>query len=285
MTAITHQDRVRAYERAARAPWAFLKALINHGDLVGRFAGRASAKERRGLQLGVAWAVITPLFMLAVYGFVFGVVMNRGAAFEEVGEPAPFLLTFFAGIIVFRLFAGAITQAPTLITSQKGLATRAAFPLEVLPWSHVVSGVLVFLAPLSILVAASAVLHQMPGWTLVLLPVVLAPLMLVMVGAVFVLSALGVFLRDLTQMVPPVMVGVLFLSPVFYPLEAAPEAARPFLMVNPISPTVIALRDVVLHAAVPDWRPLAIQAGAGWLLAWAGYWFFAKTRKAFADVL
>lgn len=290
MTSVEPVDfshRVRAYERAARAPWAALLVLFRLWEPTVRFAGRDAARDTRGLLLGAAWTVVAPVLMLLIYGFVFGVVLGRGARFDTgAGEGPPFALAFFAGLVVFQFFAQTVAGASGVVAARGELARKASFPLDILPWAHVGANLARWVPPLLVLLIAAVLAHpQGLGPHAFLTPVVLAPLVLLGAGLVFALAALGVFLRDLGQILPPLMTATLFLSPVFYPIDRAPEAARPFLRANPIAPTVEGLRAVLLEARAPDWAHLGWQAGAGGLALWAGYWFFAKTRKAFADVM
>ncbi len=283
----SYHDRVRAYERAARAPWAFLFPLLRRPALIGRFAVREAAEARRGTLLGAAWGLITPLLMLGVYAFVFGAVFQArwGAPAPGAETGVPTVVILFSGLIVFNLFADAAIRAPVLVLKHRTLAAQPNFPLDILPWASVAAGLMNAAPQILILLAAVVITTGAPPWTAPLALLALAPLILIALGLTFALGALGVFLRDLQQILPPILTGVLFLSPVFYPAELAPGPARPFLAINPIAPSVDGLRDALLFGAVPDLARTAGHAGIGLLCCWIGYFLFAKTRKAFADVL
>ena len=93
------------------------------------------------------------------------------------------------------------------------------------------------------------------------------------------------FLRDVRQLVTAVTTALMFLSPIFYPVTAVPESYRWLLYINPLTITLEASKEVLFWGHVPDPVPWAVDLLAGWLMAWLGYVWFMKTRKAFADVV
>jgi lipopolysaccharide transport system permease protein len=124
-----------------------------------------------------------------------------------------------------------------------------------------------------------------PGPTFLLVPVVLAPFAVLLLGAMWLLASLGVFFRDVGHAVGVVITLAMFLTPLFYPLEAVPEDFRVFIYANPLTFIVEQMRALTIWGRPPDWAGLGLYALAGWAIAWAGYAWFVKTRRAFADVL
>jgi lipopolysaccharide transport system permease protein len=122
-------------------------------------------------------------------------------------------------------------------------------------------------------------------WTIIFLPLVLLPLMVLTLGIAWGLASLGVFLRDVSQPIGLIMTVLLFASPVFYPTTALPENIRPWLMLNPLTFVIEQARDVLIFGRFPDWTGLAIYSFVSVLIAWIGYAWFQKTRKGFANVL
>lgn len=104
-------------------------------------------------------------------------------------------------------------------------------------------------------------------------------------GLSWFLAALGVFLRDIGQMIGLLVTALLFLSPVFYPLSAIPESYRIFLMLNPITFPVEQARDVLIWGKMPSWSGLALYSVVSWAVAVLGFAWFQRIRKGFADVL
>jgi lipopolysaccharide transport system permease protein len=115
--------------------------------------------------------------------------------------------------------------------------------------------------------------------------VVLVPIALMALGLGWFLSSVGLFVRDVAQVVPVLLTLLMFLSPLFYPVEAVPEAMRSYLLANPVAFAIGQARGVLLWGESPDWAGLGAAAGAAWLVAWLGLLWFARTRKGFADVV
>jgi len=123
------------------------------------------------------------------------------------------------------------------------------------------------------------------GWTMLLLPVVLVPLVLFTLGVSYFVAALGVFVRD-TQYVMGVILQVLFFAtPIFYPISAVPEDLRWILEYNPLTVFIEQARNVFLYGIMPDWKFLGIASLVSCAVLQMGYFFFVRTKKGFADVL
>lgn len=247
---------------------------------------REIAGRYRGSALGMLWSMLTPLFMLAVYTFVFGTVFQ--SRWGDQGEDASmgaFAITLFAGLIVFQSFSEVINQAPGLVIANKNYVKKVVFPLEIFP--PVLLGSALFHMLVSLLVLFAFMLPVQGGihFTALLLPLVIVPYGLVLLGIAWILSSLGTYLRDISQVTGPLSTAMLFLSPVFFPVAVLPEWLRPFVYLNPIAVPVEQLRKVALFGELPDFATLALYAIVGLLVAALGYLFFQKTRKGFADVV
>lgn len=240
----------------------------------------------RGSFLGLLWSFVTPLLMLAIYTFVFSVVFK--VRLENVGHGDnrfEFALLLFAGLIVFNLFSECISRAPGLILSNVNYVKKIIFPLEILPW--VTLGAALFHACISLLVLFIFLIAigQTIFWTLILLPIIILPLLLLIMGLSWLLASIGVFVRDLSQFVGLILTMLLFMSPIFYPASALPESVRNYLFLNPLTFIIEQARGVILYGTLPHWGGLMIYYTVAVLIAWAGLFWFEKTRKGFADVL
>lgn len=239
----------------------------------------------RGSYLGLLWSFVNPVLMLAVYTFVFSVVFKVRLGQDITGDRFDFALMLFAGLIVFNLFAECISRAPGLILANVNYVKKVIFPLEILPW--VTLGSALFHAGISGLVLVIFLLgigHTM-SWTFLLLPIVILPLLMLIMGLSWLLASIGVFVRDISQFIGLVLTTLLFLSPIFYPASALPESVRNYLFLNPLTFIIEQSRAVILFGQIPDWRGMLIYYGVAALIAWFGLIWFEKTRKGFADVL
>jgi lipopolysaccharide transport system permease protein len=253
---------------------SLILALIQR-DVIGRY---------RGSMLGALWSFFHPLLMLAIYTFVFSVAF--GARWSAGGDSkAEFAIVLFAGLLVFNLFSECVNRAPTTIVANTNFVKKVVFPLEILPW--VVMGSALFHALISLIVwlVFYAILLGLPHPSACLLPLVIFPLVLFTMGISWLLASLGVYLRDVTQVVGIGTTALLFLSPIFYPASSLPEQYRWLLAFNPMTPSIEQARDVLVWGRAPDWTVLGTTMAAASVIAWLGFAWFQRTRKGFADVL
>ncbi|MFA5950047.1 MAG: ABC transporter permease [Hyphomicrobium sp.] len=246
-------------------------------EVVGRYKGSA---------LGILWSLITPLLMLAVYTFVFGSVFKArwtGAAQDD--SMAGFAITLFAGLIMFQVFGEVIPRAPTLVLSNASYVKKVVFPLEILV--PVALGSALFHAGVGLVVLLGFKLACQGAIpiTALLLPLVIVPYALMIAGLAWFLASLGVYWRDIGQLLGTVVTALMFLSPIFYPLSALPEWLHPWLVLNPVALPVEEARNVLILGQTPDFAGLGLYAAVALLVAVLGYQWFQKTRKGFADVL
>ncbi len=259
------------------SPWRhrnFILALVKR-EVIGRY---------RGSVLGLLWSFLNPVLMLAVYTFVFSVVFKArwSAASESKTE---FALVLFAGLMAFNLYAECVNRAPGLILSNVNYVKKVVFPLEILPWVAMGSALFHTLVSLAVWLIFYAIFFGAPHASALLLPVVFLPLVLFTVGLSWLLASLGVFLRDVAQVIGIITTTLMFLSPIFYPVSALPQKYQPWLLLNPLTPAIEQTRDVLVWGKAPDWSSYGIYLAAASGIAWLGFAWFQKTRKGFADVL
>lgn len=246
-------------------------------EIIGRYRGSA---------LGILWSLLTPLFMLAVYTFVFGQVFKaRWAGASENASMGEFAVTLFAGLIVFQLFSEVVTRAPTLILANQNYVKKIVFPLEILV--PVALGSALFHMAVSLIVLFAFMLPIYGGvpWTALLLPLVLLPYCLSILGLSWFLASLGTYVRDIGQVLGTLVTALMFFSPIFYPASALPDWIQPWLVLNPIALPVEQARDLLIFGKLPDFAQLGYYSFVAMIVAVLGYQFFQKTRKGFADVL
>lgn len=259
-------------------PWRHraLIRILTWRDISGRY---------RGSLMGSAWSLLTPLLMLAVFTFVFGVVApTRWPGAEEQGM-GMFALRLLSGMVVHGLLSELLQRAPALVTAQPNYVTKVVFPLEVLGWVALLTGLFHTAMALLVLILLNGALGTGLSLTLLALPLVLVPYALLLLGIAWILAALGVYLRDLAQVIGPLVMASMFLGPVFYPREAMPAAIQPWLAWNPITVPVEQVRRVLFEAQWPQWDILAQYALVAIGVYLLGLWAFDRLKKGFADVL
>jgi lipopolysaccharide transport system permease protein len=266
-------------------PFSFLCVGWSHRRLIVRLASRKIESRYRGSMLGSLWTLLQPLLMLAVYTFVFGTVFRSRWQLDD-GAETPFALVLFAGMVFYAIFAECTNEAPTLMIANQTYIKQVPFPIEVLPWVSIVAALFGFAVNLALLAVFQIASTGPPPWTAPLAtPLLLVPLLLFTLGVSWMLSAAGVFLRDLSQIAGVVTTTLLFLSPIFYPADRIPEPFRRFYDVNPFVPLIEGFRAALFEGRFPDPRSLLVLTALGWAAAWLGYLGFMSTKKGFADVL
>lgn len=266
------------------SPREMAASFWRNRQLIRNLVQREVLGRYKGSVLGIFWSLATPIFMLAVYTFVFSVVFKArwGGGSDSKTE---FALLLFAGLIIFNLFSECISRAPGLILANVNYVKKVVFPLEVLPWVSMGSALFHFAVSLGVWLVAYLVLFGVPHWHVVLLPLVVLPLVLFVMGLSWALASLGVYLRDVGQIIGLVITVLMFLTPIFYPASALPEAYQPLMFFNPLTLPIEMARDMLYWGKVPQLGTLGIYAAGSGAFAMLGFAWFQKTRKGFADVL
>jgi len=266
------------------SPYAVFASFWQNRRLVWQLTKREVVGRYRGSLLGLAWSFFHPLLMLGIYTLVFGSIFHAHWG-NDVNNAADFAIVLFAGLIVFGIFSEAINRAPSLLLTHPTYVKKVVFPLECLPWVPLGAALVHASVSLVVLLIANAAVRGALPWTLVFVPVVLAPLLLLSIGCAWLLTSLGVYVRDVGQAVSVLPTVLLFLSPVFYPASALPESMRVVLSVNPLATVIEQSRAVLLGGEPPIWASLAWCYAVSLPVACLGLLWFERTRDGFADVL
>jgi lipopolysaccharide transport system permease protein len=253
-------------------------------NLIWQFARREVLGRYRGSVLGVSWSVLTPMAMLAVYTLVFRHIFKAKWPGVDDGNLS-FALNLFAGLLVFNWAAEFLSRAPRLVTEQPNLVTKVVFPLQVLPWSALLSSFFHAMVSCAVWLAGCLLFGQGMHLSWLALPLVFLALMPTLLGLGWILSALGVYFRDLAEIVGLFMGMMLFLTPVFFPLSVLPDFLQTWVQFNPLATPIEALRQIGLMGVWPKFSSLLQLFVVGLGLAMFGAWLFEKSRKGFADVL
>jgi lipopolysaccharide transport system permease protein len=254
---------------------ALITALTKR-EILGRY---------RGSSLGLFWSLFNPILMLAVYTFVFSVVFNAKWGVTDSGSKTEYALVLFAGLIVFNVFSECVGRAPGLILSNVNYVKKVVFPLEVLPWVSL--GAALFHGAISILVwlVFYCVFFGKPHLTVLIFPIVMLPLLMMSVGLSWALASLGVYLRDISQVIGVIITMLMFLSGIFYSVSSLPVDYQKLMHLNPLVPLIEQARAVLIWGEEPDYLMLLVYMAGTLCFAWLGFVWFQKTRKGFGDVL
>jgi len=262
---------------------SLVQSLWRNRQLIVQMTKREVVGRYKGSVMGLAWSFFNPVFMLVVYTFVFSVIFKSRWGGDE--SRTLFALVLFVGMIVLGLFSEVVNRAPSIILANVNYVKKVVFPIEILPVIAMGAALFHTLISLSVLLIAFILFNGFLHWTAIFIPLILLPLVIVTLGISWMLAAIGVFLRDVSQTIGLITTVLMFLSPVFYPVTAVPERFRPFIMANPLTFIIEQAREVVIWGRLPNWIGLCVYTILATMLAWAGYYLFQKTRKGFSDVL
>jgi len=271
-------------KRFSTSPRELVASFWHNRGLILQLAKREVIGRYRGSILGILWSFFQPLLMLCVYTFVFGVVFR--ARWNTGSESKiEYALVLFAGLLVFNLFAECTLRAPNLVVGNTNYVKKIIFPLEVLPWVAFASALFHTGVSFAAWLVVYLLVFGVPHGTMLLFPLILVDVMLLSMGIAWFLASLGVYLRDVGQIVGIIVPALMFLSPIFYPVSALPEEYRRLLYTNPLTFLIEQARDVLIWDKVPAWSSLGLFTIFAAALAWLGFVWFQKTRRGFADVL
>lgn len=257
--------------------------LARHRALMRSMVRRDILARYRGSFGDALWTILNPLLLTLAYFFVFGIVLRARFA----GDPsrAGFVLYFLAGMLPWLAFSEAAGRAPTVLLEYRNFIKKILFPVETLPANLVFSGLITQFFATAIFLALLFWARGAIPATIVWLPVLLVPQLLFTFGLCWLLASLGIFVRDLAQLMSFVLTLWFFLTPICYPESSLPPEAVPWLAKNPFFLLVRGYRAIFLESRPPDAASLAWLWLIGFATLFFGYAVFAKLRRSFADIL
>jgi lipopolysaccharide transport system permease protein len=246
------------------------------------FARREIADRYTGQILGVAWAIITPAAYILVFLFIFGAVFKLKVAGDSAADLTVFLVS---GLIPWLVFQDCLGRAPGVISAQAHLVKQVTFPIEVLPYKSVAPALLTLIVGEILLLGYVLLTTGQLPVTFALLPLLCVLLLMLCVGFTLILSAIGVFLRDLKDVVNLVLFVGIYLAPVFYSLDKVPDVLRPLVLINPFTYVVIAFQDATFTGAIVHPWAWGIFSVLSIVIYWVGVRLFALLRPFFGSYL
>ena len=270
-------------QSARRAVWRPLWQLPWRLDLVISLTKRELAARYKGSALGIVWAILTPVVMIAIFTIIFAGIFK--AKFGVTNSHWDYALYLFCGLLPWNAFQEALSLSSNAIVARANLVKRVVFPLETLPVAQTLAAIANQLfGTLALLLGIVLIRRELHATTLYL-PLLLIPQFVATVGGAWLLASLGVFIRDIVQGITLLLMAWMYLTPIIYPETIVPAAYRPIVNLNPFTPLIRSYRRILLDGTMPDWRGLAYFAAFALAVFLFGYWWFARTRKNFADVV
>jgi lipopolysaccharide transport system permease protein len=262
--------------RAAPAS-RFGRRVIHLRDLLVSLVGRDLKVRYKRSVLGMAWSLVNPLAQLLVFVFVFGRVLDLGGA-----RYAAFV---FTGVLAWGWFSATITQGAGAIVENRQLIRRPGFPSAILPVVTVTTNLIHFLLALPVLLVFALIDGSTFGWSVLMLPVVIAVESVLILGITFVVATLQVTFRDTAHLAGLALLMLMYLTPVFYDPSVVPAAYRDLYQLNPMVHVLSSFRSIVVDGEVPALLPLVAVAVVGAALLGVGYAMFSRARAGFVEEL
>ena len=257
--------------------------LWRHRSLMLELVKREFTGRYRGSFGGLFWSFAQPLFLLAVYTVAFGVVLKARWGFS--GDTKDYAFMLFLGLIIFNVFAECLKKGPVLITGNPNFVKKVVFPLEILPWVMTIAAMAHALISIGVWLAGYLLIYGAPSFTLLYFPIILTAFFPVLLGFGWLLAALGVIVRDIDQLTGLVAHALLFLTPIFYSIDAAPEMLQQILMANPLTFIIEQFRQVMFNGISPNLKGLAVYLVLSTAFSAVCLFIFRRLRSTFADLV
>jgi ABC-2 type transport system permease protein len=229
--------------------------------------------------LGLYWALINPLVIAAIYGFVFGVI------FHATSKPIPYPVYLITGITFWNLFANGLMSATSSVSGNASLLAKLYFPRVVLPTAAILARLIDFLFSVVILLTFILIYHVPIHWTCFWLIPLLMMQMVFTFGIGYMLAALNVLYRDMNQLIALLIMVWMYFVPVMYTLKSASPMIKDVLLINPMGAIIQAERDVIFTGHLTE--PIFLWTAGLWsaLTFVGGLVLFKKTEPLFSEVM
>lgn len=262
----------------------FAADLWAHRDLLWQFTLRNVEVRHKGSHLGLIWSLLNPLLMLGLYVLVFGYIFSGQFGILPNETRVDYALGIFLGLTLFHFFAEVLATSPSIIVGNPNFVKKVVFPLEILPAASVGGALFHLLISLGLALVSLLIFDHGIPVTILWLPVIMAPLILLGLGTCWFFSALGVFFRDIGQVMQFLTMALMWASGVFFSAQKFP-AAWVYLRFNPLLLAIDLTRDAALWARPLNYHHLGYLYLTGFMACVLGHLAFKKMKPAFADVL
>lgn len=273
-----------AAAKSTSSPFAFVADLWGHRELLWQFTLRNVEVRHKGSHLGLIWSFLNPLLMLGLYVLVFGYIFGGRFGVLPNETKVDYALGIFFGLTLFQFFAEVLAISPVIIVGNPNFVKKVVFPLEILPAANVGGALFHMLISLGLVLVSVVLFGPGAGWGILWLPVIIAPLVLLALGTAWLVSALGVFFRDIAQIIQFISTALMWASGVFFSAQKYPGAWA-YLRYNPLLLAIDLTRDAALWDRPLNYHHLAYLYASGIIACYLGHLAFRRMKPAFADVL
>ena len=273
-------ERMTIIRPAPRRPHLDVPELWHYRELLGRFVWRDVKVRYKQTSLGVAWALLVPIFSAVIYVVVFGKFANFPAG------SVPYATLVLSGIIVMQYFSSSLTGSSLSLVTNLPLVTKVYFPRVLLPLAAAIVPAVDFAVGLLVLIPLMVYYNVGPnGIEVITAPLFLALAFVTALGAGFLLSTLNVRYRDVPHMLPALMPVFPLISGVPYAVQEIPEKWQWILAFNPMTAVISGWRWAMLGAEAPNWAQTAVGVAVALVIFVVGLATFRSSEPRFADTI
>lgn len=253
------------------------KKIYNYRELLKNNVKKEIRGKYKKSVLGVLWTFLNPLLQLAVYAFIFPLILKNAQEY--------YIIFVCAGLIPWTFFTTAVAQSTWTVVGNANIVKKVYFPREILPISVVTSAMVNFLISSIIIVAFCLGYGLGISKYIIFYPVILIIQYILQLGIAFILSAATVYFRDLEHFVQIVLMLMFYATPIVYSSESIPEAFKAIIIFNPMAHIIEGYRDIFYNQVKPDFMALGIVFIVSLVLCVIGYFIFKKLQRGFAEEL
>ncbi len=269
-----------------RNPVFLFQSLAQNYALIKVMITRELESRYKGSVLGPLWFLVTPILMMIVFTFVFGFVFEARVPYRKVdSSPVQFGVFIFSGLILFTMLSDVISAAPSAILNNAPLVKKVVFPHETFAVVSVVTATVnAFISMIALLAGMFIIFGSVPVSALIY-PFLILSMTPMLLGLHWILSSLGTYMRDISEFIGVSLSALMFLSPIFMPLEKIPAPFSTILIFNPVSVPVEAAHIALFKGELPAFSFIGIYGCVSIAMMLLGWWVFQTLRDGFADVV
>lgn len=255
----------------------FFKNIYEYRELLKNNVKKEIRGKYKKSVLGVLWTFLNPLLQLAVYAFIFPLIIKNA--------PDYYLIFVCAGLIPWTFFTTAISQSTWTVVGNSNIVKKVYFPREILPISVVTSAMVNFLISTIIIVVFCLAYGLGLSKYIIFYPIILIIQYILQLGIAFILSAATVYFRDLEHFVQIIIMLMFYATPIVYSGDSIPDAFKSIIYLNPMAHIIEGYRDIFYNQVMPDFKSLGIVFIVSVATCVIGYFIFKKLQKGFAEEL
>lgn len=254
------------------------KNIYNYRELLKNNVKKEIRGKYKNSVLGVVWTFLNPLLQLAVYAFIFPLILKNTQEY--------YVIFVCVGLIPWTFFTATVSQSTGTVIANGNIVKKVYFPREILPISVVTSAMVNFIIS-TLIIVAFCFLYGLGIEIkyIIFYPVVLIIQYILQLGISFILSSVTVYFRDLEHFVQIALQVMFYATPIVYAGDTIPEAFSFIIKLNPMAHIINGYRAIFYDQAMPDWTSLGILLGVSIVFCIIGYFIFKKLQKGFAEEL